>query len=72
MIAHDLYKLCQTVNENLKPDEIAIKNRCCNFKLLETCCYTYLTESNAAVTITSQKIKYKKVPDSGAEALSPK
>ncbi|NLZ82904.1 MAG: type III toxin-antitoxin system ToxN/AbiQ family toxin [Clostridiales bacterium] len=52
-VARDLYYLCQLPDDQLKPFEAAIKNRCCNFRLLETFSVTYLSESNVAATISS-------------------
>lgn len=52
-MAHDLYHLCQLEEDQLKPYEIKIKNRCRNFKLLELHCVTYLSESHVAATLNS-------------------
>ena len=52
-VAHDLYYLYQLAEDQLKPFEVAIKNRCCNFKMLESCSITYLSKSNVAATISS-------------------
>jgi protein AbiQ len=58
-VAYDLYNMCQLADNQLKPFEIAIKSRCCNFKLLESCINTYLAESNVAATITPDLNEYQ-------------
>lgn len=50
-VARELYDMCQLAEQQLKPFERVIKNRCCNFKVLEAYSITYLAESNVAATI---------------------
>jgi protein AbiQ len=54
-VALDLYDMCQMEDNQLKPFEIDIKSRCCNFKMLETYSITYLAESNVAATINNDQ-----------------
>lgn len=53
--AYDLYIFCEIDDKNLKPYESAIKNRCCNFKILESYCNTYQDVCYVAATINSDK-----------------
>lgn len=54
-VAYDLYYLYQLADDQLKPFEISIKKRCCNFKLLELCSATYLAESHVAAAINQDQ-----------------